>query len=167
MVRRNGLKGEVRFIAARGRPMLSSLRGQGTMRVARLLARAAFLLELLLYTGDIKCTPFSRLSLRRSACWVRMLHCVKNTTYQDRLTRAHSACLFDARPKGESVGSDAWALRPVQRTRRQTITTTVGLGVCVNLCTHNNTIFFALGTLFRLANFTAENAIGSKSELKI
>ena len=65
----------------------------------------------------------------------------QNTKYQDRLTRVHSASLFAATPEAVSLGLD------VQRTwrvcsRHQT-TTTVGLGVCSNPCTHNKFVFFA------------------------
>ena len=41
-----------------------------------------------------------------------------NTKYPDSFFRAHSARLFAARPDALSVVSDAWGLRPVQRTRR-------------------------------------------------
>ena len=47
--------------------------------------------------------------------------------------------------------------------RRQT-TTSVGLGVCSNLCTHNKSSYFAWEGLFGSANFTSGNAIGLKSE---
>ena len=58
----------------------------------------------------------------------------QNTKHQDRLTRAHSALLFAARLEAAGVGSDAWALRPVQRTwcissRRQTTARPIGIGV--------------------------------------
>ena len=64
----------------------------------------------------------------------------QNAKCPNRLTLAYSALLFAARPKAVSVGSDAWALRPLQRTRRvsprcHTITTADGLGVC-SICTH-------------------------------
>ena len=46
---------------------------------------------------------------------------------------------------------------------RQTTTIAVGLAVCSNLCPHNNFDSCRIGRLFQFANFTAENAIGSKS----
>ena len=72
----------------------------------------------------------------------------RNTKFQDRLTSAHSEYLFAARPEAVSAGSDAWVQRAVQRTRRvssqrQTIRIAVGLGVCSNLCTHNEFYFSA------------------------
>ena len=67
-------------------------------------------------------------------------HIVKHKD-QGRLTLAHSPHLFATRPEAVSLGSDAWTLRAVQRTYRvclrcQTATTSVGLGVCRNLCTY-------------------------------
>ena len=57
-------------------------------------------------------------------------HCELQNIKTGRLYVAHSAGLFAARPEAVSVGSDAWALRAVQRTRRvssrrQTTTTVV------------------------------------------
>ena len=145
--------------------MLQQSTGAGSGRCQEKRTRHALLRGYVLvdYSRGSWCSSSKQQQQQQS---VALCH---NTKYQDRLTQAHSARLFAARPEAVSVDSDAWILRAVQRLSASLCgarpqQTAVGLGVCSNLYTHNYYYFilFRVGKLFRIAKFTSENAIWVK-----